>query len=86
VADGDVERSAELGRVLLLMLRALGEDEDIDGDFEWRRVAEAETTAAWPRVAVKERGTLGAREDEEKDVMSVATGNTVASSSGVEIV
>jgi hypothetical protein len=75
--DVDVEGSADLGRVIL---RAPGEDEDVDGNFELRRVAEEETIAARPRVAVKERGTLGTREDE---ATSVATSDTVGIFGGV---
>jgi hypothetical protein len=76
-ADIDVEGSADLGR---LILRAPGEDADVDGNFELRRVAEEEKIEARPRVAVKERGTLGTPEDE---ATSVATGDNVGIFSGV---
>lgn len=80
--DVDVEGSAELGRVLLLMLRAPGENEDVDGEFEKWRVAEGGTFAVRLRVVVGERGTFGKREDVE-DAMLVATGNTVGVFGGI---
>jgi hypothetical protein len=101
VAGVDVEGSADLGRVPLLLLRAPGDNEDVDGVFGKWRVAEGERIAARLRVVTKELRTLGTREDEEEDAMSVATGDTVGifgcdelggpdrdapGSSGVEIV
>jgi hypothetical protein len=69
VADVDVEGSAEVVRalLLLLLLRARGENEDIDGEIERWRAAEGGSDCS---AAARSSQRLGMREDEGKYAMS----------------